>query len=394
MRVLQVHTSYREPGGEDAVVAAEAALLTAAGHEVVAWRARNPDGAVASLRTLATAPWRPGAAAAARRAGAAADVDVAHIHNTWYAMSPAVVHALSDVVPGVVMTLHNYRLVCPAATMYHHGRRCNDCIDGGPWRAVAHRCYRDSASQSFIAAATVASWRRSGAVDSVGRFIALSDHGRSLFIRAGLPEHRIVVQPHPVEDPGRRPTAPSAAGSALFVGRAVPEKGIAELLAYWVKAPRSLALRVLGEGPALDGWRGRVPSGVALEGSVSADRVREAMRSARVLLVPSRWEEPFGLVAVEAMANGLPVLSSGLGALGGIHGTDAGWIASPGPGGDGFDANAWDTALWGPDGVIDDAACDARGAAGRRRYLDQFTPGRALRSLEKIYREAGEVGRC
>lgn len=387
MRVLQVHTSYREQGGEDAVVAAEAALLRGAGHEVVSLRARNPEGALASARTLATAPWAPGSAAAARRVAARARVDVAHVHNTWYSMAPSLVRALADVVPAVVMTLHNYRLICPAATMYHHGRRCTDCVGGGPWRAVAHRCYRDSASQSAIAAATAAAWKRSGAIDAVARFVALSEHGRSLFVRAGLPADRIMVRPHGVPDPGPRTVPPSAGGSVLFVGRAVPEKGIGDLLTYWAAAPRQLALRVLGDGPALDAWRGSPPPGVVLEGAVSPVRVREAMRSARALLVPSRWDEPFGLVAVEAMATGLPVVSTGLGALAGIHGTEAGWIAPPDLD-DGFGAAVWDEVLWGGGGVSDDVACDDRGMVARQRYLQRYTPQRVLASLEVVYREA------
>ena len=84
MRILQVHTHYRQAGGEDAVVAAESALLRDSGHEVVAWRNATPTDPVASIKALAVGAWNR---SAARRfqTETGGSFDVAHIHNTWYA---------------------------------------------------------------------------------------------------------------------------------------------------------------------------------------------------------------------------------------------------------------------------------------------------------------------
>jgi hypothetical protein len=156
LRVLQVHTHYREEGGEDSVVRAEAELLRSAGHDVVVHQARNPSGALATGASLAMSPWNPLAAREVRRLAERVRPDVAHVHNTWYALSPSVLAALSAAAVPVVMTLHNYRLLCANAQLFRDGRPCEDCVGSHPWHGVRHRCYRGSALASAPAAATIA----------------------------------------------------------------------------------------------------------------------------------------------------------------------------------------------------------------------------------------------
>lgn len=375
MRVLQIHTAYREPGGEDVVVTAEAGMLRDAGHEVVQRIAYNPTGARSSLAALTTAPWRPRAARAVRGVVDTHRPDIAAVHNTWFALSPSAVHEFGQAGVPVVMTLHQYRLMCPAGTLFHHGRPCFDCVGGTPWHAVAHRCYRGSAVLSGIGAVTVESWRRSGALDAVDRFVVMTESGRDLFVRGGLPADRIVVRPHGVADPGLSTSAPSASDTLVFVGRAVEEKGLDWLLTWWGSRTRQLVLEVIGEGPVLDRWRECLPQGVRVRGTQPRAVALEAMRRARAVIVPSVWEEPFGLVAIEAMASGVGVASTGVGGLSDIHGTDAGWTAPA------QDHDAWDSLIEG----LNDDVVDAAGAAGRRRYERQYSLPVASASLIALY---------
>ena len=92
MRILQVHTHYRQAGGEDAVVAAESRLLRAAGHEVVEWRNTNPASTVGAIRMLSRSAWNRGTLERFEQE-TAGDFDVAHVHNTWFATTPSI---LSD----------------------------------------------------------------------------------------------------------------------------------------------------------------------------------------------------------------------------------------------------------------------------------------------------------
>src|SRR5829696_6421587 len=111
MRILQIHTRYREQGGEDQVVAAEAELLRSGGHEVEQLVAQNPESPVSTAMALVRSPWNPRWRREIERIAGRFNPDVAHVHNTWFALSPSVVEGLRSGQVPTVMTVHNYRLM-------------------------------------------------------------------------------------------------------------------------------------------------------------------------------------------------------------------------------------------------------------------------------------------
>jgi glycosyltransferase involved in cell wall biosynthesis len=378
MRILQVHTHYRQPGGEDAVVATEAALLREAGHLVLAHRASNPEGPRAAL-TLAAAPWNEVQARSVARQVERLRPDVIHVHNTWFATSPAVFSALRRVGVPVVMTLHNYRLVCAAATLFRDGAPCTDCVGTHPWHGVEHACYRGSRPQSVVAAATIDLHQRRGTWHrDVDRFIALTDFGRAQFIAGGLPSGRIVVKSNSVDDPGPRPRPPSASDAVVCLGRLSAEKGLDRLLDAWERAPDRLRLLVVGTGPLEASLRARAPQGVEFLGRLARSEVTSLLLGARALVFPSMSLEGQGLVALEAAAAGLPVVLSDHGALSDLFSPGAEELLFP-PGD--VDALAGRLARLDDDGFVDE-----HGRFTRRRFEERYSHATALEGLETTYR--------
>ena len=144
MRVLQLHARYREAGGEDRVVAAEAQLLRSAGHEVEQLLAENPTSPL-RRPPPGRVPAQPGMGARCRGGPLRGfRPDVAHVHNTWYSMSPSVMERFDSAVVPTVMTVHNYRLMCLNGMFLRDGRPCEDCLGRSPGPGVQHRCYHDS----------------------------------------------------------------------------------------------------------------------------------------------------------------------------------------------------------------------------------------------------------
>jgi glycosyltransferase involved in cell wall biosynthesis len=378
MRILQLHTHYRQPGGEDRVVEDEARLLRRAGHEVGTLRSRNPVGFAAAAPFVA-APWNPAAARRVRRSIDGYAPDAVHIHNTWFAQTPAVLGPLRELGVPVVMSLHNYRLVCAAGTLFRDGAPCEDCVGSHPWHAVPHRCYRGSVPASAVAAATVALHRRLGTWDrQVDRFLALTEFGRREFIAGGLPGDRISVKSNSVDDPGPRPQPPSASDTVVFIGRLSEEKGAHILLDAWGRADLDLRLTVVGTGPLDAQLLREAPTSVEFVGSLPPSSVRELLLRGRALVFPSIWFEGQGLVALEAAAAGLPVLSSDLGAMTGLFA----------PGGDDLLVPAGDARALS-DGLRrlqDDRFVDDHGRFTRRVYEARYTHDVALRALERAYR--------
>jgi glycosyltransferase involved in cell wall biosynthesis len=382
MHILQVHTRYRLVGGEDAVVEAERAALTRAGHHVSQHIATNPTRAPAAATALLTAAWNP---LAARKLGATVDAvrpDVVHVHNTWFASSPSILPTLRQRRVPVVMTVHNYRLVCANGLFLRDGIPCEKCLHQGPWPAVLHGCYRGSRAASGLAAGVIAVHARHATWSRyVDKFIVPNEFAIDRLVRAGLPPGKLILGPHFVEEPGGRGARPSRSADVLFVGRIAQEKGVSVLLDAWrFRRPRGLRLLLIGDGPDRPRLEGDAPPGVTFLGQRPPAYVKSAMLGARAVVVPSLCYEMGPLTALQGLASGLPIVLSKIGGMPELLGCEAaaGWLVPPG------DVLLLARAL---NALTDDAIVDDRGARARERYVNAYTASSAVSRLQGVYDE-------
>jgi glycosyltransferase involved in cell wall biosynthesis len=325
--VLIVHDRYRQAGGEDVVVANEAALLRSHGHRVSELIADNdaiPDraGPLAKARLAANTVWSFSAASAVRHRIERERPDVVHVHNVLPLLSPAVLAAARASGTAVVQTIHNYRLVCPAGTLFRDGRPCEDCVGRSfAWPAVIHACYRSSPTQSAVVATMLAAHRARGTwTRDVDLYLAVSGFVRDRLIAGGLPDDRIVVKSNFVEAGSRARTGRAAArrdGPFLFVGRLTTDKGVDLLLDSWAGATDMPRIAVVGDGPLADLVAASAASNgrIVATGRLDRDGVRDRMHGAPALVFPSRWYEGQPMTIVEAFAAGLPVIAASIGSL-------------------------------------------------------------------------------
>ena len=323
MRVLVVHESYQQRGGEDAVAAAEAEQLELHGHTVLRYSRHNDElkgqGPLRIMRAGIDTVWATKSFRDLEKLLVAGQPEVVHFHNTLPLISPAAYYACARHGIPVVQTLHNYRLVCPAATFLRDGHLCEECLGRKvAWKAVAHGCYRGSRAASAAVTAMLATHRAMQTWQTkVDAYIALSEFARKKHIAGGLPAQRLVVKPNFVHpDPGPR-SSQEAGKYALFVGRLSEEKGLRGLLAAWKRLARPIPLFLLGDGPLREEIAPQMGSTslpeTSLIGGVSRAEVFQWMRGARFLLCPSHWFEGCPLVIVEAFACGVPVIATGHG---------------------------------------------------------------------------------
>jgi glycosyltransferase involved in cell wall biosynthesis len=329
MKVLLVHNFYGSsaPSGENQVFEAENAMLLKYGHKVGSFT-RHSDYLIRSkfigaIRGASSAIWNPFVNSSLSSKINEFKPDIIHVHNTFPSISPGIFHAIDNKIP-VVLTLHNYRLFCPAAIPFRQGRVCTDCLNRrSVIPSIKHGCYRDSRIATLPVAASVAAHRALGTWnDKVDAFIVLSEFQRELMVSGGLNESKIYVKPNfcPGPDGGTVVPVQERSPQVVFVGRLSKEKGVHTLVHAWhlwgADAP---LLRIIGDGPLSVELR-RMSNGLPIEflGQVSSDIVKHEIASSRLLILPSETFETFGLVIIEAFAVGTPVVVSNIGPLSSI----------------------------------------------------------------------------
>jgi glycosyltransferase involved in cell wall biosynthesis len=391
MRILLVHNRYRSaaPSGENRVVDQEGEALAAVGHEVMRFGRSSDEIDQWSLAKKATLPvqtiWSRETYRDLKAVLHKDRPEVVHVHNTIPLLSTAVLHACQDARVPVVATIHNYRLGCANGMFFRRGEVCHDCNRGLPARAVLHGCYRGSHAATAFVALTKglhqAAWS-----SQVSAYVFISASQRDLLKGVGLPPSRVFVRYNLI--PLRSRPRVARTPTVIYAGRLHEAKGIRLLMAGWdryceMSGEPELDLVIAGGGPLGDevaAWASN-RSSVELTGTVSGDRCFDLISQARAVLLPSAWEETFGLVAIEAMAAGTPPIAAG-------HGSFTELITS---GVDGVLFSPGDPAALGlaiADLERNPEQYEAFGDQARKTYEERFDPQRSVEELLEIYRFA------
>ena len=391
MKILLIHGRYRStaPSGENHVVDQEAAALTAAGHLVTRFERHSDEIAEWSLARKAALPaqtlYNPMTRRDLARQLRRERPDVVHVHNTFPLITPSVLHACRDEGVPVVVTLHNYKLVCASGELFRDGRICHTCLDGRTAPAALHGCYRGSTLTTVPVVAGMRINRRSWQ-HLVSAYIFISAAQRDLMRGLELPPERVFVKHNFV--PAPPPKVTPAEHRVTYVGRLDAAKGVPFLMRAWdafiaARPATTLRLGIAGGGPLADevyAWaRGR-PS-VDAHGLVPREDAARLLSSSLAAVVPSEWEETFGLVAVEAMAAGVAPVAPDHGSFPELitDGKD-GVIYRPG------DDYGLVQVLQDIDDQPDKYA--ALGAAAGRTYEARFTLATNIEELLEVYRFA------
>ncbi len=366
--ILFLHNRYRTTGGEERVV------------DDLLWLVREHLGEEAELlmrdsaglgRTHAAAGLLRGGlrpeevADAVRRTGAR----IVHAHNLNPSLGWRALAAAREAGARTVLHLHNYRLVCAVGTCFARGADCTRCHGRDTRPGVRLNC-RGTGPEAAVYAASLALWQR--------RLLAHADAvvvpsafagGRLCELGAQVDPARLHVVGHVVRRVVERSTAAQGV-HALVVSRLAPEKGVEVAIAACAAA--GVPLVVAGDGPLLGDLRARAGgTDTRFAGRVGDAELALLRAAAGVAVVPSRSAETFGLAAAEAMAAGLPVAGSAIGALPELCGPDG--LVKPG------DAAALALAVRARFGDAD------AGEAGRVRVRRMASPEAVAGALGDVY---------
>ena len=231
---------------------------------------------------------------------------VYHLHNWHKALSPSVFLALRPVASRLVMTAHDFFLSCPNGAHFQYPRQRECALAPNSLACAATSCDRRRYAHKLWRVARHGLRQRLFNLHTLdAQLVAVHEAMVPLLVRGAIAPSRIRVQRNPVT-PWRADRVPAEQNQdVFFVGRLDGDKG-AHLLAR--AAQRAGArLKLIGDGPFAADIAAACPRAQLL-GWRSRDEIAALIGSARVIVSPTLNREPFGLVALEALMSGIPVI--------------------------------------------------------------------------------------
>ncbi|MBN9384094.1 MAG: glycosyltransferase family 4 protein [Chitinophagaceae bacterium] len=307
MKILIAHNDYGRPSGEEAVVDHMDLMMRSHGHQTCFYRpstARHRSGLVNKVRVFFSGIYSLRGIRTIKKTLHKERPDIINVHNLYPFISPAALFTCKSAGIPIVMTVHNYRLVCPTGLFLRDGRPCERCLRrGDEWGCVRYNCEKNFfKSVGYALRGYVA--RMTGAYQkNVDRYVCLTSFQKKKLIEAGFTAEKIRVIPNSISV---TPSWSSMPGKYIaYVGRLSQEKGW-DMLVEIARQRPDLYIEAAGfnNSPVTD-----LPSNIRLRGHLNADQLAGFYRHARFLVIPSRCYEGFPLVALEAMAMGKTVVA-------------------------------------------------------------------------------------
>jgi len=248
--------------------------------------------------------------------------DLAHLHNINYQLSPSIIRVLKKHHLPIVMTLHDYNIICPNAKLFTKGAHCERCRGGRYYHCFLNKCSHNSLAQSFLAMLEAyfnQSWLK--VYSQVDLFIAPSQAIKQAFIRFGWPEEKIINLSYPMDAASGQAEKIDSTNYILYFGRLAPEKGIDTLLDAMVKVDGRINLKIAGAGPDYEKLNKRIKdldltARAELLGAKYDNELSNLIKAASAIVIPSLWQENMPLAMLESLALGKIVIASQRGGLG------------------------------------------------------------------------------
>lgn len=247
--------------------------------------------------------------------------DIVHIQNIYYYISPSILSEIKRRNIPIVQTVHDYQLVTPTVTFFHNGKICEVTKKHSYYKAVFHRCVKDSYGASLMAVIASYTQRLFGFYEKyVDLFIAPSMFMKNKLIEYGFDADRVIYIPNFIDT---QPTTHNIQPTTnkryvLFFGRLLEHKGVGVLLSTAQRLPK-VRFKIAGDGPAERRLKKTVKelklNNVDFLGRLNGNDLRQTISKASFCVVPSLWYENMPYSVLESFSFGKPVITSRIGGI-------------------------------------------------------------------------------
>ncbi|VFQ46559.1 glycosyltransferase family 4 protein [Desulfoluna butyratoxydans] len=243
--------------------------------------------------------------------------DIVHLNNFAHQISPSILSVIKSHDIPIVMTMHDYKMVCPTYSMLCGGNVCEKCQNGQFYHCGIKRCTKGSFFKSLVN--VVEMYLHHALLNIYGKidlYISPSEFLKSKVTEMGL-KGKIVHLPNFVDLSLFKPSFGFSERRIVYVGRLSQEKGVETLID--AVCDSNLQLTIIGDGPLRAKLQDKVEahsiSNIEFLGYISGQALHNEIQKAMFLVIPSEWYENNPLTVIEAFALGKPVLGARIGGI-------------------------------------------------------------------------------
>jgi glycosyltransferase involved in cell wall biosynthesis len=238
---------------------------------------------------------------------------IAHLHNIYHQITPAIIPALHKAGVKVILTLHDYKIICPNYLMLTKDIICQKCEGRKFWNSCLYCCEQGSYTGSLLLTMEAYWHRIFKSYEYVDMFLAPSQFMAKLVTRFRINSEKIRILHNGIDIKSFKATGVDA-GYVLYFGRLSREKGIETFLNAHAQLKGKIPAKVVGTGLFLDAVKQKFGK-VDFTGFKQGGELREIIDKASFVVVPSEWYENCSMVVLESMALGKPVIGSRIGGI-------------------------------------------------------------------------------
>lgn len=308
MKILIVHNNYGKYSGEEAVVDKMSEMFKSHGHEVMFYRKTTEgerDSLSGKIKGFFSGIYSPSGVEGMRKALEQYKPDIVNVHNLYPFISPAALFECRKAGVPVIMTIHNFRLICPTGLFMRNGLPCETCLEkGNEWSCIRYNCEKSLLKstgytlRNFVA-------RETGAYRKcVMRFACITEFQKKKLIQAGYEKGKVIVIPNSI-DIKHDDVQYTEGEYVAYIGRLSYEKGYDLLFEI---ARRNPNIRFCFAGATRDSVDGELPDNIELKGYLRGSELDTFITKAKFVVMPSRCYEGFPMAILEAAQHKKPTI--------------------------------------------------------------------------------------
>jgi len=246
--------------------------------------------------------------------------DLVHLHNIYHQLSPSILGVFRKYNLPIIMTLHDYKLICPNYKLFAHGKPCERCKRYKYFEPIIQKCIKNSRIAGAICGLEATIHKLFGFYKNIDLFLAPSQFLKNKFLEWGFKERKIVVLPHflDLNDYNLKKESKTE-DYFVYFGRLSWEKGLDQLIEVIRELPLEMKLKIIGRGEEEKKLKTKAQNlklkNVEFLGPLWGEKLKEIIQGSKFAVLPSLWYEVFGLSILEANALGRPVIASKIGGI-------------------------------------------------------------------------------